>query len=240
MTALELEPSQPIGPQLHAILRQMVVRNELTPGTRISESEIARKFNISRQPVRETFIKLAEEGLIEIRPQRATVIRKIDPKEVLDARFVREAIEADIVRLLAKTPDAALIAELRQQIEAQKQEALVSASAFIQADERFHRTIAEGAGKGSVWDIIQGMKSQMDRVRFLSFGLFRYDKLIDQHATIIERIEKGDERGAEKATRQHLRAVLDDLPEIMRANPDVFVSDPESATETRSIQRRNP
>lgn len=227
------DPSLPIGPQLRGILRQQIVQNELPPGARISEAEIAKQFGISRQPVREAFIKLAEEGLIEIRPQRGTVVRKIDPDDVLDARFVREAVEADIVRLLAQGGDAALVAELRRQIVAQREAAARSPKDFIHADELFHRTLAEGAGKENVWTILQGLKAQMDRVRFLSFDLFRYDRLIDQHAAITDKIEQGDENGAERATRRHLRAVLEDLPNIMRANPDVFIPTPENQTLSR-------
>ncbi|SDK81745.1 GntR family transcriptional regulator [Aliiruegeria lutimaris] len=238
--AVTYDPSRPIGPQLRETLRQQIVQNDLPPGARISEAEIAKKFGISRQPVREAFIKLAEEGLVEIRPQRGTVVRRIDPDEVLDARFVREAVEADIVRMLAEKSDSDVVAELRRQVIEQRKAAETSAKDFILADELFHRTLAVGAGKESVWDIIQGLKAQMDRVRFLSFDLYQYDQLIAQHEMIIDSVEQGDARGAEDATRRHLRAVLDDLPSIMRANPEVFTPLTEGTHETRSIQRRNP
>lgn len=224
---MDYDPSLPIGPQLREILRRQVVQNDLQPGARISETEVAKQFSISRQPVREAFIKLAEEGLIEIRPQRGTVVRKIDPAEVLDARFVRESVEADIVRLLARDCDAELVAELRRQIPVQMAAAERSPREFIHADELFHRTLAQGAGKESVWKTLQGLKSQMDRVRFLSFDLFRHDRLIAQHVAIIDEIERGEERDAEDAVRRHLRAVLEDLPTIMRANPDVFTCGPD-------------
>lgn len=234
------DPSLPLGPQLREVLRQQIVQNDLPPGARISEAEIAKQFETSRQPVREAFIKLAEEGLVEIRPQRGTVVRKIDPDEVLDARFVREAVEADIVSILAEKEGAGMIAELRRQLGQQKAAAESSPKEFILADELFHRTLAIGAGKESVWEILQGLKAQMDRVRFLSFDLYRYDRLIAQHEQIIDRVEQGDVHGAKDATRRHLRAVLDDLPKIMRANPDVFTSQTQGTYETSSIQRRNP
>jgi DNA-binding GntR family transcriptional regulator len=116
----DLDHSLPIGPQLHRILRERIVRNDLASGSKISESEIAKSYSISRQPVREAFIKLSEEGLILIRPQRSTIVRKIDPVTVLEARFVREAIEADIVKLLAKRSDPAVIKELRAQLAEQQ------------------------------------------------------------------------------------------------------------------------
>lgn len=216
-----LDPALPITPQIYRILRERIVRNDLKPGNRISEAEIARRYAVSRQPVREAFIRLAAEGLIAIRPQRATVVSKIAHAAVLDARFLREAIEADIVRLLAKHPDPALVATLRDGL-ARQRAAVNAPQAFIQLDESFHRTLAEGAGKGGAWRLIEGLKSQMDRVRFLSLGHIPVAKLIDQHGAIVDRIEAGDLPGAEAAIRHHLREVLADLPAILRASPEFF------------------
>lgn len=215
-----LDPAMPITPQIHRTLRERIVRNDLKPGNRISEAEIARSYAVSRQPVREAFIRLAAEGLIAIRPQRATVISKIAYGAVLDARFLREAIEADIVRLLATRPDPALVAALRRELARQKTAS--AATDFIQLDEAFHRTLAEGAGKGGAWRLIEGLKSQMDRVRFLSLGHFPVAKLIAQHGALVERIAAGDVPGAEAAIRHHLREVLADLPAILRASPEFF------------------
>ena len=82
-----------MGAQLHRILRTAIIRGELVPGQAISEIEMSKRFSISRQPVREAFIKLGEERLIEVMPQRGTYVRKISVKEVLDARHLREIIE---------------------------------------------------------------------------------------------------------------------------------------------------
>jgi len=60
-----LELTSPVRPQIYVGLRQRIVRGEIPPGTALSEAEIARRFSISRQPVREAFIKLAEEGLLD-------------------------------------------------------------------------------------------------------------------------------------------------------------------------------
>src|SRR5690606_41732276 len=92
-----VDQSASLTPQLYRILRERIISADLIPGSRISESEIARSYSLSRQPVREAFIKLAEDGLVEIRPQRGTLVRKITPEAVMDARFVREAIETDLV-----------------------------------------------------------------------------------------------------------------------------------------------
>lgn len=220
--AWDLDHGVPIGPQLHRILRERIVRNDLASGSKISESEIAKSYSISRQPVREAFIKLSEEGLIAIRPQRSTIVRKIDPVAVLDARFVREAIEADIVKLLAEEADPAVVRELRAQLVEQQRVAQGNPYDFIQQDELFHRTLAEAADKGNAWRLVEGLKSQMDRVRFLSFSLFPTIKLIRQHKMIVDAIEAGNVSQAEMSIRTHLKEILTDLPEIQAANPEFF------------------
>ena len=91
------EPAS-ISGQVHRQLRNAIIRGEIIPGVTLSESEIARQYKTSRQPVREAFIKLAEERLVSIQPQRGTFVVKISVADVLDARFVREAIEVAVVQ----------------------------------------------------------------------------------------------------------------------------------------------
>ncbi|NIZ11734.1 GntR family transcriptional regulator [Pseudooceanicola sp. HF7] len=218
----QIDSSAPVGPQLTRILRLCIVRNQLEPGARLSESEIGSTFGLSRQPVREAFIKLAEEGLLEIRPQRGTYVRKISVDAVMDARFVREAIEADIVKACVASAPEGLVPELRDQIAAQKRLADDRPSAFVPLDDEFHRTLAEAAGHRNAWTVIEGMKSQMDRVRQMTSTSFALAHLIAQHTAVVDAIEAGDADHAEQAMRGHLRMILQDLPAIRQAYPDYF------------------
>lgn len=208
--------------QLFDRLRAAIIDNVLTPGTKLSEAEVALNHGVSRQPVREAFIKLANESLLEIRPQRGTFVAKISLPHVMDARFVREAVEADIVKLLADAPDPAVIADLRRQVRAQ--ETLIGGSArdFIAADETFHRTLAEGADKARAWEVVVEMKAQMDRVRVLSSQHFPVDRLVAQHLAIVDAIAAGDGAAAERGLRLHLQGILKDLPVIKQERPEYF------------------
>lgn len=219
-----IEQGAPVGPQVYRILRERIIRADLTPGALISETEIARAFSLSRQPVREAFIKLAEEGLLEVRPQRGTLVRKISSASVMDARFVREAIEADVVKLVAETSDPAIVRALRGQVEAQRAVPADDPDRFMRLDEEFHRTLAEAAGKAYAWRVVEDVKAQMDRVRFLSFLHFPMPKLVDQHAAIVEAIARGAAAEADAAMRVHLREILSDLPAIAALRPEFFES----------------
>ena len=217
-----LDAGSAIVPQLYQLLRDRIVRTDLLPGEVISASEIAKAYGVSRQPVREAFIKLAEAGLVQVSPQRGTMITRISESAVMDARFVREAIEADVVRLVAETCDAVMARELHDQMAAQQRMPEDDNEAFVRLDELFHRTLAEMAGKPYAWRVIEDVKAQMDRVRFLSVQKNHIRVLIVQHARIVDSITQNDVAGAEAAMRAHLREILKSMPEVAKARPELF------------------
>lgn len=217
-----VEQSAPVGPQVYRSLRGRIIRAELEPGALISEAEIARAFSISRQPVREAFIKLAEEDLVEIRPQRGTLVRKINVASVLDARFVREAVEADIAKIVAERRDPQVVFNLRRQVEAQS-EVVREAGGFMQLDEAFHRTLAVAAEKAHVWTVVNNVKAQMDRLRHLTLmDSAVTERAVEQHQILVEAIAAGDAPAADKAMRRHLRQILIDLPVMAQLKPNYF------------------
>ncbi len=211
-----------VGPQIYRILRERIIRNDIEPGARIFEAQVAAEFSVSRQPVREAIIKLSMEGLANVRPQHGTFVRKIAISDVLGARFVREAIEAGIVNELAASPAPGLVAELRGQLVEQRKAVPHNPQRFIELDDRFHRTLAEAAGKTYARDIIEDIKAQMDRVRYLSVRRFPMEKLVRQHTAIVDAIAAADAPAAEAAVRLHLREILNDLPAIAASKPEFF------------------
>ena len=214
--------THPIGGQLVASLRERIIRGDLVPGMRLSEKDIAEAYGMSRQPVREAFIRLAGDGLVEVRPQRGTFVRKISTAEVEMSRFVREAVEADVAKLAATRASDADVAELRAQIERQAEVRDHDAITFMQLDERFHRTLAEIADRAGAWAHLQPIKMHMDRVRYLSVAQVPVSRLVAEHRPIVGAIADRDAEAAETAVRRHLRSVLEDLPRIVAAHPEFF------------------
>lgn len=212
-----------VGPQLHRLLRERVIRGDMQPGSRISETEIALAYSVSRQPVREAFIKLAEEMLVEVRPQRGTFVSLISVPAVMTARFIREAVEADIVRRVAEGADTSALHVLDARIEEQ---IALSADApgeeFMRLDEEFHRALAELAGQAAVADRLEEMKIHMNRVRHISARQVSRERLVAQHAEVVEAIRARDPQRAEAAIRAHLREIVVDLPEIVARYPAFF------------------
>jgi len=221
--------SEALAPQIFRALRQAIVMLRVKPNQALSETEIAQRFGVSRQPVREAFIKLGEAGLVEIRPQRGTFVVPITRRDVMNARFIREAVEVAVVGELADKSTPAMIKELRKLIDQQR--AAASGNdwpAFLALDEAFHRRLAESAGHSQAWAMLEAIKAQMDRVRYLSFsGASPFPLLIRQHAAIVEALARRKRLAAESAMRQHLREILTALPAIAAEHPELF--EPETA-----------
>jgi DNA-binding GntR family transcriptional regulator len=198
----------------------------LRPGDPLSEAEIARQLGVSRQPVREAFIKLAEAGLVEIRPQRGTFVRLISVREVENARFVREAVEIAVVRKAVESASEQDLDDLTDLVARQRSVGRRGDSvAFLRLDERFHQTIARSAGCEDAWRVLESLKAQMDRVRFLSLPDATPLKLItDQHMRIVKAVAARSPEQAEEAMRQHLSEIHFSLPKLAARHPALFAA----------------
>lgn len=206
-------------------LKRAIVELAHRPGDSLSEAEVARQLGVSRQPVREAFIKLAEVGLVEIRPKRGTFVRLISQREVQNARFIREAIETAVVRKAAAEASEAELKTLNALIDRQEKFARAGdLSGFLELDEAFHRTIAMAADCEHAWHIVEDLKVQFDRVRFLSLPQATPIKtLVDQHRAIADAIAQRDPARAEQAMHEHLGEVLKSLPKLAAEKSELFV-----------------
>ncbi|MGA0616489.1 GntR family transcriptional regulator [Paracoccus sp. KR1-242] len=212
----------PAAAQMHLILHRRIISGDILPGTRLSEQEIADQYDLSRQPVREAFIRLAGEGLLEVRPQRGTFVSRIDMDWVLSTRFIREAVESDIVRLAARNARPEQIGTLREILVRQDAIPQGDAKALVMLDEEFHYTLAEIAGKVMAWNHLQVLKVHLDRVRHLVSAVTPNDIMLDQHRAVVDAVASGEADQAETAMRLHLRRVFGDLPGIMQLSPQYF------------------
>ncbi len=236
IAANEAHPT--IATRVYRALREAIVTMRLLPGYPLSEAEVAKQMGTSRQPVREAFIKLSEIGLVDIVPQRGTFVVKISERDVSNARFMREAIEVAIVRRACETASRADILAVQKLIDAQVEAAAASdQKRFLELDDAFHQAIAASADCLLGWRIIEDLKAQMDRVRFLSLPQATpIETLIDQHHRIANAIAKGDADAAAAAMREHLSEILKSLPKLAESRAELF-AEPETTPRiaTRSV-----
>jgi DNA-binding GntR family transcriptional regulator len=228
-----------IAEQVFRTLRSSIVTMRLTPATALSEQDIAGRLNVSRQPVREAFIKLSEIGMVRVLPQRGTFVVKISAKAVTDARFVREAVECAIARRASECLGKREIDALRTVIADQRKAMRAGdAEGFFVLDEAFHRGLANAAECAYAWKVIEEAKAQMDRVRFLSLpDATPVDRLIVQHQAILDAIAAGRGAAAEQAMKDHLREILKSLPRLARTFPDMFEDEEAQLPARRTVRK---
>jgi GntR family transcriptional regulator, rspAB operon transcriptional repressor len=211
--------------QIERQLRASIITMELPPGTRLSEIEFAEKFGVSRQPVREALISLARAELVSILPQRGTTVVKISADRMMQARFIREQIEAGVVRRacavqITETDRRVLDELVRRQGEALENNDIDS---FKAADERFHQNLARAAGLEIAWQTIGDIKAHLDRVCHLTLTDAQAMRpLIGQHRAILDAVVRRDADAAEAAMRFHLTEILRAMPIVMAQRADLF------------------
>lgn len=224
---IDMDSNEPVARRVFRELRRAIVSMVFLPGQALSEQEVATQLGVSRQPVREAFIKLADAGLLQIKPQRGSFIVKISVRQVFDARFVREAVEMAVVARAAAEAAPRHIDAFRAALK--QQAAAVTArdnSRFMELDEAFHRDIALSVGCDYAWRVVEETKIQMDRVRYLSMAdATPLARLVDQHTAIIDAIAAHDADAAQAAMRTHLREILTSLPELEKRFPALFNHD---------------
>ena len=212
---------------VHRSLRDDIISMRRPPGDAISEKEIAALNDVSRTPVREALLRLAEEGLVEISPRSGTRVARIPVEGLPEAMFARAAIEREVARTAAmRAPGSAIIA-IRAQIERQHEaHAAGSAGAFHEADEAFHTAISVAAGLPGMTDIVARIKSQLDRYRRLTLPQpGRIERVIVEHTAIVDAIAVHDLEGAASAMDRHFAGLQESLIAIRDHNPDYFSGD---------------
>lgn len=189
-------------------LRQAIVSGQFDPGQRLTELGVADLLGVSRTPVREAFLRLANEGLLRADPSGMAVV---DPHDELDdIQLLREAVEGCAARLAAQraTPqEVALIADVALQTSKANPAAL---AARARLNERFHLAIAAASHAPRVERLVRDYRSlfgspeQLRRVQGA-----RLKRLLATHHSIAEAIAARDGQAAEDKMRQHIRELRD-------------------------------
>jgi DNA-binding GntR family transcriptional regulator len=190
----------------YAHVKQRLLDGRYAGGTLLSENEIARQLGISRTPVRQAFLQLEAEELLELYPRRGGLVRPVSAAEIEDVLEARLLIEQHCARRVAAR-GAELTAALEESL-AEQSRALVDGSVdFASSDRRFHRTIV-AANRNAI--LTRQYDSLRDRQRRITAAAVAEDRdrvarFIAEHREIAAAIERGDGDAAAELTAAHLR-----------------------------------
>jgi GntR family transcriptional regulator, rspAB operon transcriptional repressor len=220
------QDSGSMASQIYDRLMARILDMELQPFQELSEAKLASEFGVSRTPVREALARLARRGLVDIFPQRGTLVSPLSTQRVERSRFIREALERPLARLAAENITAETALLLEREIALQQTFAkLGDDQSFLQSDDRFHALIARAAGFESIWDDVREAKFHMDRVRRLSLlSQEHMFTLVGEHTEIFDRLVQRDPDGAEASIKLHLISVMRELDHIRAIHPEYFSS----------------
>lgn len=205
-------------------LRRQIETLALKPGDRISEAEIAAQFGVSRQPVRDAFSRLANHDLLLIRPQRATEVRRFSVRTIEKARFIRAAVEKEVLVRAASQCDADGALRLSQSLDEQKAVVARGAyEAFGRLDYAFHKSLCSVAKADYAFDVILTEKAKIDRLCML--GHDREQRLPDlfaDHQAIAKAVIERDPATAVRVGMIHLSRLDETLERIKSSNANYF------------------
>lgn len=211
---------------VYRTLRDKIVSMELKPGTIISTQEIADSMSVSRTPVREAFIRLQREELLDVAPQRSTMVSKINMDRVYQERFIREALEIEAMQKFVEVATAESLNRMRRNIE--KQYAAIAEQRyidFLELDNAFHQAAFTETHEDLGRSIVQQMNGHYDRIRLISAWEGQImSAAMQEHERYVDYIERKDTARARKLLRTHLQA-LRVQEEILLTNWSEYFSD---------------
>jgi len=207
-------------------IRDAIVALAFTPGEFIHKEAICKRLGVSRFPVSEALGRLADEGFVEILPQRGTRVSRIDIASCRQAMFIRRALEGEATWTVAQRAGERLIARLEQGLADQKQ-AMERADGlrFAELDIVFHDTILAELGHERVKATVDAARGSLDRTRlFLLRTPVRQSQSFAEHVKIVDALRARDADAARQAMVQHLDRVLAELERRAGENPEIFTS----------------
>jgi len=210
-TARLLEPSAQRGgkgsrgPKAYELLRHAIATGELKPGDRVLESELARRLNMSRTPVREAIAALRADSLISIDGPRGRVVTKLDYQSVMELYAVREVLESMAASLAARSASEIEILGLRHMLELEEQ-ILNDAGKLADHNRRFHEAIYYCSHNRYLLKMLEYIQTAMLLLHPMGrLAKERRETALLEHRAIVDAIAARDSAASEAAIRDHLR-----------------------------------
>ncbi|MEQ1900529.1 MAG: GntR family transcriptional regulator [Devosia sp.] len=204
-------------------LRRAIVTLEFKPGEGIDKSAVCARLNVSRFPVSEALARLQTEGLVDILPQRGTVVSLVRIIDAAEFMMIRKALESEAVRVLASAKPPGLDSALESNLEAQRRAARSEdRTGFHSHDLAFHDLLFDALRLERVRLVIDSARANLDRARRLILDPRRLTKSFDEHKAIVAAIAAADPPRAAAAMRAHIDNVMAELLAFARQYPELF------------------
>jgi DNA-binding GntR family transcriptional regulator len=218
---------QPKALWAYNVIRDAIITMKLAPGETLNEKETCTELGISRTPMREAVLRLAQEGLVNIIPSGGTYVNKIVMRKVIEGHLVRSSLEMRTVRLAARNFDPVYERDLDllifRQNDAGKRRDIDEA---FKVDNEFHHLLCRIAGFPNVWQTILAATGQLDRVRRLAFPKMGYfEEVIDEHTALYAAIKARDEHEAARLLKIHFGGIFAVVDFVLEADAHIITGE---------------
>ena len=207
-------------------IRKDIMNMTLEPGMNVSVQKLSERYGVSRTPVREAIVRLQQSGLVEIYPQRKTVVSKIDLDRIREELFIRTSLEAAVVDKFIHRCSELVGDTLQELINKQKKymdkEHLTE---FYSKDNRFHQLIFETAGQALAWKTAENVAFQYSRIRILHGKINGVASIIDGHERILAAVRRRDSEAMRKAVIEYPNNLLAQVKSMSKQYPHFFSND---------------
>lgn len=205
------------------VIRDKIISLELEPGAAISDRELASWMNLSRTPVREALLDLAKVKIVEIYPQRGSVVAPIDYNLVEEAQFVRSVLEVAVVQLACERATQEQLEQLKENVALQEfyyQHG--SSERLLEMDDEFHRLLFQIAGRMQAYEMMRSITVHFDRVRSLAVTAVKEHLWMSDHRNICEAVAAHDQETARQLMEKHLNRYKVDETALREQYPQYF------------------
>lgn len=192
--------------KIYQILKDQITHEELKPGQRLLDDQLASMFGVSRTPVREALARLSTEGLVKIVPRGGVYVKKLTREDVEDIYEVRKVLEGLAARKAASLMTDKKIEKLAALFEKARCSKEKDYKPHIDLDVKLHDAILKSCRNQKLSSIMENLYTLIHvfRVR-VGKDRQKAEKAFGEHVTIFEAIKKRDAREAERAMIEHIK-----------------------------------
>ncbi|EMM3430263.1 GntR family transcriptional regulator [Klebsiella aerogenes] len=211
---------------VYAEIKSKILNFNLKPGDNLNANALSKEYGISNMPIRDVFIRLSYDKLVDIYPQSGTFVSKIDLSYVNETAFMRYILEKSMFSSLSVEESSLDFSDLdRNIIDQQKALDKKEFDHFLFFDNQFHCLIFSLANHRQTWDLIQNIKFNYNRMRFLNMSDKNVlDKIFSEHLTLLNSLKNREFDKINNILLEHLIFSEEEINLSLKNFPEYFTS----------------